>query len=146
MKYRIRRVIRFYNFILVNKFRKSKTCHRNRAFTFAVPCPTPFNISYDVMGTTTIRVYWSGLPCRIPGARIYLYFQQLSFLEDSNYEWHVTGASGNATFHENALTVQDLGIALPYEGYMMYSIEGVGNGAPSERFRFRTHYSRKNVS
>ena len=98
------------------------------------------------MGTTTIRVYWSGLPCRIPGARIYLYFQQLSFLEDSNYEWHVTGASGNATFHENALTVQDLGIALPYEGYMMYSIEGVGNGAPSERFRFRTHYSRKNFS
>ena len=85
-----------------------------------------------------------------------MYFQRVSLLTNSFFKWQVTGVRANATFKNNtmmnrnstkmmAMMIRDLEIAIPYEGYMMYAMEGVGNGAPSKRFRFRTKYNRKKM-
>ena len=41
------------------------------------------------------------------------------------------------------MVVPFLETAILYEGYLLYSVYGIGNGAPSERFRFQTSFDRK---
>ena len=45
---------------------------------FAVPCESPVNMTYDVIDTSTVRVSWKGEPCNRTGARLYIYYQQVS--------------------------------------------------------------------
>ena len=51
----------------------------------------------------------------------------------------------DTTNNTNTMFVPFLNTAVLYEGYLLYSLYGVGNGPPSERFRFRTAYDRKNL-
>ena len=110
---------------------------------FLVPCQPPVNITHKVIDTMTVQVSWDGEPCTDPGARIYVYYQQKDLSVNNVFQWKLVGLNANETHAENAMNVPDLLTAVQYEGYILYSLVGIGNGAPSKMFQFRTNFNRE---
>ena len=98
------------------------------------------------MDTTSVLISWNGTGCNITNGtqRVYLYYQLSSAVASSQnlYEWNIRGVEMNRSM-VNSLVVSDLEIAISYDAYLLYSLVGVGNGAPSKKLNFQTRYQRK---
>lgn len=111
-------------------------------YLFLVPCEPPANLSYVITGETTIRLYWLDRldtnNCTNDIRRVYFFYTEVSKLHDGITDWKIEGTNHSSSEME----ISNLETAVLYEGYLLYSFKGIGNGIPSKKITFKTHFNR----
>lgn len=102
-------------------------------------------MSYVVIDEYSVKVDWlqQGV-CNKTGVATYLYYARYNDLTNITIDWMIAGnLSGNGTVGDGSMDVLGLEVAVDYGGYLVNSVIGIGNGAPSKIFKFRTIMTRK---
>lgn len=103
------------------------------------------NIFYVGLNPVTVKIQWEESNCTGGNFSYYLYYVEVERGLSDHIDWKIRGKEAelsiNATKH--SMIVQDLEVGVLYEGYLLKSYFGIGNGAPSDNFKFRTKPTRK---